>query len=408
MTRRPAADDGHILDLGVQVDDYRLRTLVSSADDWLAGAPTTRVSAFRGDTELTSVYAQDTWAFAPQWRATLGARVERWEATNGAVGNATETLGLPTRTETYVSPKLALARQLARDWSIKASLGRAVRLPTAAELYQGSIASNVIVNNDPNLQPERSWTSELTGERQLELGSLRLTAFFEDTEDALYSQTNVTVTPNVTSVQNVGEIDTRGLEAAFQALGLLDGRLDFSTSLTYAHSRIEENANFPASVGKWQPRVPDWRANALATYRFGEQWSLTAGGRYSGTQYNTLDNSDPNGYAFTGTSAFIVYRPARPLRERALVGVSRRRQRRRRGVLGVPPLHAAFAAGRARRRLLSARRALAAGRSPLRRPDPPSAAASRARRGGADSASSRPRAATTGGGSPRRRRCCKG
>jgi iron complex outermembrane receptor protein len=307
VMRRPAADDGHILDLGIQVDDFRLRTLVSNADDWLVGAPTARVSAFRGDTELTSVYAQDTWAFAPQWRATLGARVERWEATNGAVGNATETLGLPTRTETYVSPKVALARQLARDWSIKASLGRAVRLPTAGELYQGSIASNVIVNNDPNLQPERSWTSELTGERQLELGSLRVTAFFEDTKDALYSQTNVTVTPNVTSVQNVGEIDTHGLEAAFQALGLLDGRLDFSTSLTYAHSRIEENANFPASVGKWQPRVPDWRANALATYRFGQQWSLTAGGRYSGTQYNTLDNSDPNGYAFTGTSAFIVY-----------------------------------------------------------------------------------------------------
>ena len=41
--------------------------------------------------------------------------------------------------------------------------------------------------------------------------------------------------------------------------------LDLSGSLTYAHSRIVENANFPASVGKWQPRVPDWRANALAT-----------------------------------------------------------------------------------------------------------------------------------------------
>ncbi len=137
VTRRPAADDGHILDLGVQVDDYRLRTLVSSADDWLAGAPTTRVSAFRGDTELTSVYAQDTWAFAPQWRATLGARVERWEATNGAVGDATETLGLPTRTETYVSPKLALARQLAREWSIKASLGRAVRIADGRRALSG-------------------------------------------------------------------------------------------------------------------------------------------------------------------------------------------------------------------------------------------------------------------------------
>jgi iron complex outermembrane receptor protein len=77
--------------------------------------------------------------------------------------------------------------------------------------------------------------------------------------------------------------------------------------LTYARSLIEKNENFPASVGKWQPRVPEWRANALATYRFGSAWSLTAGGRYSGRQYNTLDNSDANGHSFTGTSTFVVF-----------------------------------------------------------------------------------------------------
>ena len=139
------------------------------------------------------------------------------------------------------------------------------------------------------------------------MGSLRLTAFFEDTTDALYSQTNVTVTPNVTNIQNVDEIGTRGLEVALQQPGLLGDRLDVSASITYARSRIEQNDNFPASVGKWQPRVPDWRANALVTYRLGDAWSLTAGGRYSGTQYNTLDNSDTNPYSFTGTSPFIVF-----------------------------------------------------------------------------------------------------
>jgi iron complex outermembrane recepter protein len=305
--RRPSADEGHILDLGVQVDDYRLRTLVSSADNWRSGGPAARVSAFRGEAEISSVYAQDTWAFAPQWRATLGARIERWQASNGAVSDASTTLGFGARSETHVSPKLALARQLSPDWSIKASLGRAVRMPTVAELYQGSIAANVIVNNDPNLEPEKSWTSELTGERALGMGSLRLTAFFENTEDALYSQTNVAVTPSVTNIQNVDEIGTRGLEVALQWPGLLGARLDLSTSLTYARSRIERNANFPDSVGKWQPRVPGWRANALVTYRVGSSWSVTAGGRYSGKQFNTLDNSDPNGYAFTGTSAFVVF-----------------------------------------------------------------------------------------------------
>jgi iron complex outermembrane receptor protein len=117
----------------------------------------------------------------------------------------------------------------------------------------------------------------------------------------------VTVTPTVTNIQNVEEIRTRGVEVAFATAALLDGRLDLAASVTYAHSRIEKNASFPASVGKWQPRVPEWRANALATYRFGEQWALTAGGRYSGQQYNTLDNSDPNGFTFTGNSAFVVF-----------------------------------------------------------------------------------------------------
>ncbi len=82
--------------------------------------------------------------------------------------------------------------------------------------------------------------------------------------------------------------------------------LDLSSSLTYAHSRIIENANFPASIGKWQPRVPDWRANVLATYRIGEKWTTTLGARYSGQQYNTLDNSDPNGTAYTGVSNFFT------------------------------------------------------------------------------------------------------
>jgi iron complex outermembrane receptor protein len=305
-TWRPSSGS-HVVDLGLQHDEYELRTLVSNADDWLRGGPSTAFSAFRGDTELASAYAQDTWAFADAWRATLGVRMERWRASNGAVTSAAVTLPFGNRTETQVSPKAAIARQLTADWTLKASLGRAVRLPTVAELYQGSIATNVIVNNDPNLSPEKSWTSELTGERSLEAGLLRLTLFHEDTDDALYSQTNVLVTPAVTSIQNVDEIRTTGLETAFQSGGFLGGRLDLSASLTYAHSRIEKNGNFPASVGKWQPRVPEWRANALTTYRLGSQWSLALGWRYSGTQYNTLDNSDPNGFTFTGNSAFTVF-----------------------------------------------------------------------------------------------------
>lgn len=296
----------HLVDMGYQRDSYQLRTLVSNTDNWIKGVAADRFSAFRGNTQLQSLYLQDTWRFAEHWRTTLGMRAEDWKASNGALSDATGTLRFAERSETYFSPKAALAFQLSPLWALKASLGRAVRLPTVAELYQGSISTNVIVNNDPNLQPEKSWTSELTAERELARGLLRTTLFFEDTRDALYSQTNVTVTPNVTNIQNVDHIRTRGVEIAYQANDIGVAGLDLSGSVTYAHSRIVRNDNFPGSVGKWQPRVPDWRANLLASYRLGDKWTYTVGARYSGTQYNTLDNSDPNAFTYTGTSSFFV------------------------------------------------------------------------------------------------------
>jgi iron complex outermembrane receptor protein len=71
-------------------------------------------------------------------------------------------------------------------------------------------------------------------------------------------------------------------------------------------SRITQNDAFPASVGKWQPRVPRWRAAMLASYAAGERWSTSVGVRYSGRQYGQLANSDTNGFAFTGFSRFLV------------------------------------------------------------------------------------------------------
>jgi iron complex outermembrane receptor protein len=294
----------HVLELGLQDDRYRLRTEIAATGDWIDGAAGARISAFRGNTRLTSFYAQDSFALAERWRATLGARAERWSASEGALSNAIATFGFPQRRDTFLSPKAALAWAVNPTLTLKASLGRAVRLPTVAELYQGSIAANAIVNNDPDLAPERSWTSELTAACEFDHGETRATAFFEDTRDALYSQVNVAGGSTISTVQNVGRLFTRGLELV--ARTQVAGPIELQASLTWAHSRIRENDNFPASVGKRQPRVPDWRANALATWRPTGHFSATLGARYSGLQYNQLDNSDPHGTSFTGTSRFLV------------------------------------------------------------------------------------------------------
>ena len=294
----------HQVEFGVQRENASLRTHVTSVSDWIAGAGGKHLSTFNGNTRLESLYAQDTWRLSPDWKATLGLRQETWRAYGGEISGATgKLLPFTDRREQAWSPKAALAWRAGESWSLKASIGRAVRNPTAAELFQGSIVDDRIVNTDPNLRAEKSWTSELTAERMTAQGSMRATLFGEATRDALYSQP---LTATVNTVQNVGKIRTRGLEFSQQADDVLAHGLTLQSSLTYADSEIVSNDAMPSSVGKRQPRVPKWRANALASYHVGQHWTGTFGVRYSGKQFGTLDNSDPNGATYMGVSDYLV------------------------------------------------------------------------------------------------------
>ncbi|MFN7863424.1 MAG: TonB-dependent receptor domain-containing protein, partial [Curvibacter sp.] len=129
--------------------------------------------------------------------------------------------------------------------------------------------------------------------------------FYENTRDALYSQL-ISGSTTTSRVQNVDEVRTKGVELAYSGSGVFVRRLDLQGSLTYADSRIVSNPALPASEGKYQPRVPVWRATALASYRFDEQQSGSLGVRYSGRQFSQLTNSDINGNAYTGASPYLV------------------------------------------------------------------------------------------------------
>jgi len=304
----------HLFDAGVQQDSLHLRTSVYALADWLGGGADGQPSSrFDGNTKLQAVYAQDAWAFAEGWKAVLGLRAERWTARGGFTQSGSFGYAHPERAESDLSPKLALSHQLAEHWVLKASTGRAVRFPTVSELYQGAATANGISNiANPDLRPERSWTSELSTEwMPSDTSSLRATLFHEDTHDALYSQTGTNAAGAlVTSVQNIDHVRTWGLETAGQAAGVLLAGLDLQGSITYADSRVVANSgyvSFPGdTIGKWQQRVPRWRASALATWRATERFSLAYGARYAGKQYSTADNSDPNGFAYMAASKYFI------------------------------------------------------------------------------------------------------
>ncbi len=314
-TWRPDGPKGeHVVDFGAQQDHYRLRYQTSNiAGNWPGDGASTLASEVGGRTQLQSFYAQDTWRFAPLWRAVLGLRSEHWQASDGLTRfSASSSTGHPGRNEHFLSPKGALSWQLSSDAFLKYAIGRAVRMPTVNELYGATSTTNAQYINDPNLRPEKSWTQELRYERTLDRHQWRLTAFAEDTRDGIYSQTvfDSAANRNISRVQNVGHIVTRGLEAVYNGYPLWLSGLDVSASVTYADSTIRENEGFVTTpgdtLGKRQPNIPRWRATLLAAYRWNAKWSSTVAVRHSGKQFNTLNNSDTNSHAYMGVSPFTT------------------------------------------------------------------------------------------------------
>ena len=336
---RPQGVGGaHTVDFGYAQDVYKLRTLNSQVQlnggSWLSSPQGNMTSDLGGQTGTQSLYAQDAWALATGWKAVLGVRAESWKAANGYnkknnfSANDLITVTFTTaeayakRQETYYSPKAALSFQATPQWVLKASSGRAVRMPTVSELYgsttAAAAASGQIFMNEPGLKPERSKTTELSAEKDLGNGILRITLFTETVRDAIFSQVKIDSLNSSAStrrVTNVGRMRTDGVEIYAMGSDAWIKGLDLSGSLTYANSRIKENTGFDYSsntstrfdtLNKFQPRVPMWRASGLALYRWNEQLSTSLGARYSGKQYSQLGNYDVNGFAYTGVSKYFT------------------------------------------------------------------------------------------------------
>lgn len=296
-TYSPGAGDraggAHALTIGLHADGYKLKQSTRATADWRnAEGPETQFIG--GETRIVALYAQDAWRFAPRWQATFGLRAESWDASNGAQRIPGAARNYPDRSDQAWSPKLSLGWDAAADTTLRLSAGRGTRFATVSELFQGTAAGTSIVVNDPGLKPERSNALDLTAEQRLALGTLRASLFQDDVRDAIWSQLNLNVFPNVTNVQNVGRVRTRGLELVAQIDRLGVSGLSADANIAFSKSTILENANFLPSVGKNWTRVPRVRGATTLTYAPGPKWSASATYRYSGAQFNETNNSDYN------------------------------------------------------------------------------------------------------------------
>jgi iron complex outermembrane receptor protein len=301
------AAGSHWPTFGYHYDNYFLENTTYNLDNWRGNNGGSFNNAFAGKTETQALFAQDAWQLSQLWKLTYGLRYEDWRAYDGARATSTAAQRYDSRSLSYWSPKATLSYQATSDLTLRFSTGRAYRFPTVSELFQGSLTGSTLVNNDPSLKPENDLAKELSAEWSHFNGMLRMSLFEDDVKNTLFSQTNTTVFPNVTNIQNIDRVRSRGIELSYSGEDVFLRGLDLSASVGYTRSIILGNSKNPATVGKNFYRIPLWRSNLVGSYRVNDQATVMLAGRYSGRQYNTLTNTDTNPGTFGGTSSFLVF-----------------------------------------------------------------------------------------------------
>ena len=304
----------HHVSFGYHHDLYELNNQQYNTSNWLFGGEESLNTNSQGKTETNAIWLQDAWTFNPAWTMTLGGRLENWNAFDGTNTASGATINQSNRSDLRFSPKASLAWTPNDSWKFTSSIAQAYRFPTVTELYQASTVpvGGVInvANPNPNLKPEEALSSELSAQYFLNEGAFRLSLFHEKVYDAIYSQNTFSPTLNRSAsfAQNIDQISTYGWEFSGEYRNAGINGLDLSGNVTWTHSRIDKNDALPTSVGKVQPRVPEWRASATVAYHVNNDLTTSVSGRYSSQQYGQIDNSDVNPDTYTGTGSpyFVI------------------------------------------------------------------------------------------------------
>lgn len=314
----------HTIEVGYHVDDYNLLSDTNNTADWSRGSKGVLTATSRGQTQTHALYAQDKWQMSPKWALTLGGRAEHWEASDGrnqtTLAGLLRTANYKDQSETKFSPKLSLSFepdiQTNQAWGFRASLGQAFRFPTVGELFQQQVQGNTLVENNPNLKEEEVISGELTAERRFENGLIRASLFHETKLDALIGQTvgngnaipfgsGACLATTCSFIQNIDHVRTNGLEIStiWENVGIHG--LDILANATFTDAEILRNDVNPATHGNKPLRIPKQHYKLAATYHQGNNLTYSLGARYSGRQYNTLDNTDISPDTFGGTSKYF-------------------------------------------------------------------------------------------------------
>ena len=306
----------HSVTFGAHADRYRLSNPTYNTSDWKSGGLGSVATEGDGTTRTEALWAQDRWFVLPTLTFTFGGRWENWHAYDGFNANGSTTVTQPSLSASRFSPKGVVSYLGIPDWTFTASVAKAYRFATPAELYQLVSTGPTFTSPDPNLKPDNDLAAELRVERQFERGSARVSLFQDDVHDAIIAQYKP-LAPNSPTlyqyISNVDHVRARGVELAFDEHDVGVKRLEMNGSVTYLDARTlalsgRASATAPegSAVGKFLPNIPMWRGSLQGLYHATDRLTASLAARYSGKLYTTLDDADVHFNTYQGFSEWFV------------------------------------------------------------------------------------------------------
>ena len=241
---------------------------------------------FKGDVnnqqDQISVFGEVTYRFNEQWELLLGLRWFDWEQEfdlrfAGIFQGAEFIIDGEKTSAKEVTPKATLSYHANEDWMIYVNAAKGYRLggandPVPAGLCAADLAATGLTQAPTTFDPDSLWSYELGSKATLADGRVTLNAavFKHEWEDVQTLRRLPSC--GFFFTENVGEVETNGVELEFSAL-LMEG-MTVTLNGTYTDAGLAKDVpNISGEKGDQVPFTPELAISGSIDYT----WPLTDG-----------------------------------------------------------------------------------------------------------------------------------
>lgn len=288
---------------------------------------TTVIDRMDANSTNNALFIQDQVEVGEKLTVYLSGRYDAWRAGGSAAvitpvaPAVVSTTVFSDRTESALTPKLAVVYKVSDGFSVKSSVGTGFNAPNNIDLFanpawSGGIAPapSRMTTSNPDLKPEKSRSFDLGLEYNFaQGGNFKAAYYVTKTTDLIYTK-DTPVAPYVdpvfnktinilSSKENAGSSLARGIELSGEYPVM--SWLSVSGSYAYTDARITEDKTNTGMLGKYVTKVPKNIASLALEAKQGD-WSGVLSARYVGEQFTSNTNTDVIKGVYAGYSQYTV------------------------------------------------------------------------------------------------------